>query len=125
MKFVGKLVAWPAHSAALRAAALNHELRNHAMEVQAVVERSLFFLAGLFIREFFRAFGKPDEICNRLGRFVFEQVHHNVSLGSFKNSVGSCRPAHAFSLRVGSSYTSRSVASHTTAAGNLSRSGKE
>ena len=50
------------------------------MEDQSVVERSLFLLAGLFVREFFGAFGKPDEIRNRLWDFVFEQAHHNVSL---------------------------------------------
>src|SRR5882757_1588607 len=80
MKLIGEFVSWPAHSAALRAATLNHELRNHAMEDQSVVERSLFLLSGLFIREFFGAFGKPDEIRNRFWRFVFEQAHYNVSL---------------------------------------------
>src|SRR5229473_4618294 len=114
MKFVRKLVSRPTHAAALRAAALNHELRNHAVEDQSVVERSLFLLARLFIREFFRAFGKSDEIRNRLWRLAFEQAHHNVSLGSFKNRVGSCRSAHAISLCTGSSYTSRNVARHFT-----------
>ena len=80
MKFVGEFVARTAHSRTLRAAALNHELRNHAMENQSVVERFLFLLSGFFIRDFFRAFGKPNEIRNRLGRFVFQQAHHNVSL---------------------------------------------
>src|SRR5258708_4740210 len=117
MKFVRKLVSRPTHAAALRAAALNHELRNHAVEDQSVVERPLFLLAGFFIREFFRALGKPDEIRNRLGRLAFEQAHHNVSLCSFKNSVGSCRPAHAISLCTGSSYTSRSAARHFTVRG--------
>jgi len=37
------------------------------MEDQSIVERFLFLLAGLFVREFLGAFGKPDEICNRLG----------------------------------------------------------
>src|ERR1700676_843965 len=108
MKFVGKLVARPAHSAALRAAPLNHELRNHSMEDQSIVEGPLFLLASLFIREFFGAFGKPNDIRNRFWRFFFEQAHHNISLGSFKNSVGSCRPAHAISFGTGSSYTSPS-----------------
>src|SRR5216684_5900866 len=110
MKFVGKFVAWSAHAAALGAAALNHELRNYAMENQTVVERPFFLLAGLFIREFFRAFGQPDENRNGLGRFFFEQAHHNIPLRRFKNSVGSCRTAHAISLCTESSYMSRSVA---------------
>src|SRR5258708_4414604 len=112
MKFVRKLVARSAHAAALGAASLNHELRNYAMEDQTVVERPFFLLVGLFIREFFRAFGKPDEICNGLRRFFFQQAHHNVSLGSFKNSVSPCCPAHAISFCAGSSYTSQSFVRH-------------
>jgi hypothetical protein len=80
MKFVCKFVARSAHAAAVGTTALNHELGNHAMEDQPVVESTFFLLAGLFIREFFRAFGKPDEICDRLRRLFFEQAHHNVSV---------------------------------------------
>jgi len=78
MKLIGKFVTWPARSGADRAAALDHKLRNRAMEDQSVVERPFLLLASLFIREFFGAFGKPDEIRNGLGRFFFEQAHHNV-----------------------------------------------
>src|SRR5260370_22701931 len=95
------------------------------MEDQSVVEGSLFFLSGLFVRELFGAFGKPDKIRDRLGRFVFEQAHYNVSQRSFKNSVSSCRPAHASPLCTGSSYTSRSAARPTTAVANLSSACKQ
>src|SRR2546430_11787294 len=40
-----------------RAAALDHELRNHAVKNQSVVIRPLLFLPGLFVGEFLRAFG--------------------------------------------------------------------
>src|SRR5215472_15911504 len=112
MKLVGELVARSTHSATVRAAALNHELRNHAMKNQTVVERPLFFLSRLFIGEFFCAFSESNEIRNGLGRFLLEQPHNNIPLRSLKNSVGSCRSAHAFSLRNNSSYTSRSWQRH-------------
>src|SRR5260370_16911850 len=82
------------------------------MENQSVVERFLFLLAGLFVGEFFCAFGKPDEIRNRRGRLVFKQAHHNVSLGSLKSSVGSCRSAHAFSFCARLSYPTLTLPRH-------------
>src|SRR6266571_6919441 len=98
MKLISELVARPTHAAALRAAALNHELRDDAMENQPVVEWPLFLLTRFFVCEFLGALGQPHEVSNRLGCFLFEQPHHNVSLRGFKNGVRSCRSAHAFSL---------------------------
>src|SRR5260370_16950273 len=112
VKLVGKLVSWPSHSAALRAAALDHELWNHAMKNERVVERRFLLLPVLFVCKLFCAFGKPDEIGNCLGGLFFEQPHHDVSLGSFKYGVRSCRPAHAFSLSTESSYMSRTAPRH-------------
>src|SRR5579864_2777458 len=112
MKLIGEFVSRPAHAAALRTATLDHELWNHAMENQPVVKRPLLLLPGLLVGEFLRAFGQPDKVGYGLGRFLFEQPHHNIPLRSFKNSVRSCRSAHAFSLYVAcaeSSYTSRTV----------------
>src|SRR6266403_2425948 len=105
VKFVGKFVSRAARSGALRATSLNHELRNHTMENQSVVERFLFLLAGFFVREFLRSFSESDEICDGLRCFCFEQAHHNMPLGSFEYGIGSCRSAHAVSLCTAQSYT--------------------
>jgi hypothetical protein len=80
MKFIGKFVARPAHSAAVRATALNHEIWNHTVENKSIVERPFFLLAGFFIGKLFRALGEADEIRDRFWRFVFQQAHHDVSL---------------------------------------------
>src|SRR5690242_16487021 len=98
MKLVGEFVSGPTHAAAVRASTLDHELWDHAMENQPIVKRPLLLLPGLLVGEFLRAFGQPHEIGYGLGRLLFEQPHNNVSLRSFKNSVRSCRSAHAFSL---------------------------
>ena len=47
MKFVAKAIAGIAGPRSERASALNHELRDHAMENEAVVKRALHFLPGL------------------------------------------------------------------------------
>src|SRR5215467_1114182 len=112
VKLIREFISRAAHAAAMRAAALDHELRNHAMENQAVVERPLLFLPGLFVSEFFRAFGQPDKVGYGLWRLFLQQAHHNVSLRSLENGVRSCRSAHAFSSRNNSSYTSPCVPRH-------------
>src|SRR5256884_7521898 len=91
MEFIGKLVPWPTHAIALRAPALDHELRNHTMKNQSVVERPLLFLPGFFAGEFLRPLGQPDKIGNRLRRLLLEQPHYNIPLRSLKNRVRSCR----------------------------------
>src|SRR5690348_12130264 len=118
MKLIGEFVARPAHPAAVRASALDHELRDHTMENQPVIERPLFLLPRFFVGEFLRTLSQPHKIGNRLGRFLFIQPNHDISLRSLKNGVGSCRSAHAFSLSVAcaeSSYTSRTLGRHSPA----------
>src|SRR5215472_6697842 len=114
MKLIREFEARSAHSASLWAAALNHELGNHAMKNQPVVERPLLLLARFFVGEFFCAFRQPDEIADSLGRFLFQQPHHDVSLRGLKNGIRSCRSAHAFSLRINSSYTILRAPRHLT-----------
>src|SRR5215472_1654202 len=117
VKLIREFVSRAAHPATVRAAALNHELRDYTVKDQSIVKRPLLLLPGLFLGEFFRAFGQPDKVGYGLWRFFFQQAHHNVSLRSFKNGVGSCRSAHAFSLCVAlseSSYTSPCAPRHLT-----------
>src|SRR5215831_13881158 len=115
MEFVGKLVTGSTDATALRAAALDHELRNHAVKNQSVVERPLLFLPGFFVSEFLCPFGQPDKIGHRLRRLFLKQPRHNISLRGLKNRVSSCCSAHAFSLLNESSYTSRTVPRHSPA----------
>src|ERR1700722_16654581 len=80
MKLIGKTIARIAGSCSLRASALNHELRNHAMENEAVVKWALHFLTGLRVLEFLGALRKADEIRDRLRRFIFKQANDYRSL---------------------------------------------
>ena len=69
MELVGELVAGTAAARAFRVAALDHEIRDHAMENGAVVER----LSGL------GAVGQSDEVLDRLGRLVGEKLDLEVA----------------------------------------------
>jgi hypothetical protein len=62
MEFVGELVAGTAGAGAERVSALNHEVGNHAMENQTVVERAPGLLPALRVDELFGALGKIDEV---------------------------------------------------------------
>src|SRR6185437_11702326 len=73
--FVLEFVAGTAGARALRAAALDHEIGNHAMEIQAVVEPAL--------RE-------VDEIGDRHRRLVVEQADVDRAPGSLEG----CSEAH-------------------------------
>src|ERR1700686_506140 len=87
MKLIGKTIAGIAGSRSLRASALNHKLRNHAMENEAVVKWTLHFLTGLRVLEFLGAFRKADEIRDRLRRFLFQQANDNRSLRSIEYGI--------------------------------------
>ena len=64
VKLVGEFVSGTAAAGALRIAALDHEIRNHAMKNGAVVER----LPGL------GSFRQADEVLDRARRLVGEQL---------------------------------------------------
>ena len=97
VEFVRERVTGTAAAIAARAAALNHEIGNHAVEGEAVIEGALFFLSGALVGKFLGAFGKTDEVGYGLRRFLFEQADHNFALRGFKNSVRSRWPCHEFS----------------------------
>src|SRR5579863_8527543 len=87
VKFVAEAIARIAGSRPERTPALNHELRNHAMENEAVVKRTLHFLSGLRILEFLRAFREADEIRDRLRGFLFKQADHDGPLRSIEHGI--------------------------------------
>src|SRR5262252_21723 len=78
VELVGEFVAGPAAAGAFGASALNHEVGNHAVEDQTVIEG----LAG------FGAFGEIDEILYRIGRFVVEKFDFEAAFGGIENRVG-------------------------------------
>src|SRR5258708_27860524 len=98
MEFVAETVAGIAGSRAQRASALDHELRDHAMEHQAVVKRALHFLTGARVLEFLGAFGEADEILDCLGGFLFEQARHNCPLRCVEHSIRTWCAAHKILL---------------------------
>lgn len=59
VEFIGKLVAWAASSCAVWAAGLNHEVRDYAMKLQAIVKAF---------------FGKVFKVLDSLGSLVGEQL---------------------------------------------------
>src|SRR5271169_4155733 len=87
MKFIAKAIAGIAGSRSERASSLNHELRNHAMENEAVVKWTLHFLPGLRVLEFLGAFREADEIADGLRRFFIEQANDNRPLRSIEHGV--------------------------------------
>src|ERR1700730_9832635 len=94
MKLVGEGVPRPAAAIAAGAAALNHEVRDHAMKGQPVVIILLLFLSRFLVSEFFSALRQTDEIGDGLGRFLLEQTDDDVALRRFKDGVGSCASRH-------------------------------
>src|SRR5215470_4329965 len=61
MKFVAEPVAGIAGPRPKRAAALDHELRNHAMKNEAIVKRALCFLTGARVLKFLRSLRKANK----------------------------------------------------------------
>ena len=98
MKFVGKFVAWPAHAGTVRAASLNHEVRNDTVEDEAIVESALFFLSGFFVGEFPGTFSETDKVFHSFGGFFFQQSNDDVALRGFENGIGASGTSHAISL---------------------------
>src|SRR5450432_1636650 len=95
VELVCELVSWSSAPRAFRASTLNHELRDHPVKTQPIVEIALFFFAGLLVGKFLGSFGEPDKILHRLGRFFFQQADHNIALRSLKNCIRTCGSAHA------------------------------
>src|ERR1700680_4976783 len=100
MELVGEAIAGIAGSRPQRASALNHELRDHAVEKEPVVKRPFHFLPCARIFEFLCAFCEADEIRDGVRRFGFEQAGDNRALRSVKNGISSWFAGQGFLLRI-------------------------
>src|SRR4029434_625091 len=98
MEFIGEFVAGATHAGTVRAAALNHKIRNDPVEDESIVKGPLFFLSGFFVREFLGPFGETDEIFNSFGSFLVQQLDDDVALRGFTDGVGARGTSHAISL---------------------------
>ena len=122
MKLIREFVSWISSTRAKRAAALDHEFRDHAMKTESIVKRPLGFLARPRIGEFLRAFREPDKIRDGFWGFLFKQLADDISLRSFKRRVNTRRACHSMDSpcrRVGArklSRTARGEANATTVA---------
>src|SRR5262245_42437054 len=78
-------VARPAGSIADGAAALDHEVRDDAVEGESVIERlARDLLAALGIDPGLRPGHESGEILHSAGRVVFEQLGDDLALGGFE-----------------------------------------
>src|SRR6202022_4065244 len=99
VKLVGEAIPGVTGSSPERAAALNHELRDHAVEGQPVVKRPLHLLSRARVFEFLCSFRETDEIRDRLRGLLFEQAADNRPLRSVEYGVGAWCAAQGFLLR--------------------------
>ena len=80
--------AWrAAGSGSERIAALNHEVRNDAVEDEPVIERTLRLLAGLRVGELLRAFRQPGEVRYRVGDIRVEQSNLEIAFSRRKECM--------------------------------------
>src|SRR5258708_1590456 len=97
MKFIRESIAWTAPPISSGASALNHEIGNHAVKRQAIVEVLLVLLPAHFIGELFGSFRQAYEIGNGLGGLLLQQTNDNITLRSLEYRVRSSRSSHEFS----------------------------
>src|SRR2546426_8296726 len=94
-----ELIPGPARARSQRASALNHEVRDHAMKRQAVVEAALGARAAPRVRRFTCAFGEPHEVFDGSRRVLGKEAASNPAGRGFKNRIESgLQVAHQFSL---------------------------
>ena len=98
MEFVAETIAGVAGSRSQRASALNHELRNHAVEDQAVVKRPLHFLPVRGSLNSLVPSARPMKFADGLRRFLFEQAEDDRPLRSFEYGICSWCAAQDFLL---------------------------
>ena len=86
--FVIEVVARTAGAGAQRAAALDHEVLDDAMEGQAVIERFVARLAGERVGPFLLAGGQAKEVGYGFRGLVVEQVDLDVAFGRAHDDGG-------------------------------------
>lgn len=79
---VPELITRAPHAGSRGVAALDHEVRNHAVKNGPVIKWAPFdFLAGLRVGPFLLAGGEPDEVLDGFGGFVREELDGDVTRG--------------------------------------------
>jgi hypothetical protein len=86
-RLVFKLIPRPAHAGALRVSALDHEIRNHAMENCSIVEVVCALLSRARMHPLALTLGKISEVGDGFGRVFLKQAAHDVSFGRSKHRI--------------------------------------
>src|SRR5690625_696799 len=79
VNFIVKHVARPAGSRSFRAAGLQHETANNAVEGQTVVKRFRLFLAGCLIRPFLSSLSQTREVPHCFGSLIGVELDSNIA----------------------------------------------
>src|SRR6185503_8797375 len=83
-----ELVAGAARTGALRAAALNHEVRDDSVKRKAVVERFVLLLRrAAVLGIILRAFGQADEVGDSKRRLLEFELADDLALGGVEFGV--------------------------------------
>ena len=83
-----ELVARAAGAVADRAAALDHEILDDAVEGQPVVERVMLLLAGERVAPRLLAGGETEEVRHGVRSLVVEKIEGDIALGGMHDNCG-------------------------------------
>ena len=83
-EFVFETVARAACAVTEWASALDHEIFDHTVENQTVIERLFNFVASFRIGPLFRAFCKADKVFYCFRSFIVEKLNFEIAFGCLK-----------------------------------------
>ena len=86
-EFIAEFVARTARACASWASALNHEIRDDAVEDESVIERSLSGFTREFIDEFDLSRCEADEVFDGIGDEVFVEFCSHIPEGGFEADI--------------------------------------
>src|SRR4029077_981915 len=91
---IAEFIAWASHSCAAGIAALDHEVRNHAVKNRSAIERPGAAFPAHAVFPWALALGEIDEVLGGDGRFFFKQAADNLAFCRVKHGVCSWLARH-------------------------------
>ncbi|MNL49961.1 hypothetical protein D3C87_1729370 [compost metagenome] len=84
-ELIFKTVAWAASSSSKWATTLNHEIRNHTVEIQTIIEWRCGFFTSFWISPSFCAFSKTYEISYSFWSCLVEELNFEITFVCFED----------------------------------------